>query len=360
MAIPFTTGDWSRIKASYQHWWQGTLERPLLHYTLTGYDPRRTAPACPDRLFDSFFADEVTADQVVDTWDYRLSGCRFAGDAFPAVWPNFGPGVAAAFLGCELENGADTVWFAGKGSPLQETQLSFVPASRWYGRVQALVQAAMRRWQGQVQVGMTDLGGTLDIIASFRGSEPLLMDLYDVPSEVHRLVDETHEVWWRYFDELDALMRPLNPGYTAWTPILSETPYYMLQCDFAYMIGPDMFREFVVPELTRACRRLKHAFYHLDGIGQLPHLDALLEIPELVGIQWIPGAGQKHVSEWPEVLKRIQEAGKRVQIFGYGNLDTLDILGDRLGSLKGLICIDGVPREREGEVERLMRRFGAA
>ena len=360
MSIQFSKTRWAGVKENYRRWWAGELERPLLHYTTTGHDPQRDPPVASDRLFDSFFPDSVSADQVVDTWDYRLSGCRFAGDAFPCVWPNFGPGVAAAFLGCELENGAETVWFRGKESPLEETRIRYVQDSRWYRRVQALMQAAMRRWNGEVQVGMTDLGGTLDIIASFRGSEPLLMDLYDVPGEVHRLIGETHEAWWRYFNELDALMRPLNPGYTAWTPVLSDTPYYMLQCDFAYMIGPDMFRSFVVPELAAACRRLKHAFYHLDGVGQLPHLDALLEIPELVGIQWIPGAGQKHISEWPEVLKRIQDAGKRVQIFGYGNLDTLDILGDRMGSLKGLICIDGFPREREGDVERLMRRFGAA
>ena len=32
-------------------------------------------------------------------------------------------------------------------------------------------------------------------------------------------------------------------------PIYSEKPYYPLQCDFSAMISPDMFEEFVLPEL---------------------------------------------------------------------------------------------------------------
>jgi 5-methyltetrahydrofolate--homocysteine methyltransferase len=66
----------------------------------------------------------------------------------------------------------------------------------------------------------------------------------------------------------------------------------MLSSDFSYLIGPAMFDEFVKPGLADSCRRLPHSFYHLDGPGQLAHLDSLLAIAELDGIQWVPGAGQ--------------------------------------------------------------------
>ena len=56
--------------------------------------------------------------------------------------------------------------------------------------------------------------------------------------------------------------------------------------------GPEMFERFVLPDLAACCDRLDHAFYHLDGKGELPHLDLLLSIDGLRGIQWIPGAGQ--------------------------------------------------------------------
>jgi len=360
MAIRFEADCWAKVKENYRHWWAGELDRPLLQYTVFGYEPQCPEPAIPPKIYLSAHPPEQTAEAIVDGWDFALSQQRFMGDAFPCVWPNFGPGVIAAFSGCRLENHPDTVWFSSDGEKtIQDIHIPFTPEAYWFRRVRDIMAAAEKHWQGKVQVGMTDLGGTLDILASFRGSEPLLMDLCDSPDEVKRATEEVHQAWWKYFDLLDAVVRPTNPGFTAWTPIFSETPYYMLQCDFAYMISPEMFDEFVKPEVAASCRKLKHAFYHLDGVGQLPHLDSLLSIPELAGIQWIPGAGQKHITEWPDVLKRIRDAGKLVQIFGGGKLNTMDILADKLGSLKGFICIDDVARENEGAVEKLLQRFSA-
>jgi 5-methyltetrahydrofolate--homocysteine methyltransferase len=184
------------------------------------------------------------------------------------------------------------------------------------------------------------------------------MDLYDQPAEVKRLTWEAHEGWWRSFDDFNAVLQPVNPGYTAWTPLYSETTYYMLQCDFAYMIGPEMFDEFVKPELQACCRRLGNAFYHLDGVGQLPHLDSLLSIPELKGVQWVPGAGQPDTTHWPEVYRKIRAAGKLIQI--WGDIATLDILAGQLGSAKGICLLAGCQPADEKKILEGLRRYGAA
>ena len=89
----------------------------------------------------------------------------------------------------------------------------------------------------------------------------------------------------------------------------------MLQCDFSAMISPKMFERFVLPDITTCSEQLDFAFYHLDGKGQLPHLDLLLSIKDLHGIQWIPGDGQPPPEEWLPELKRIREAGKLCQLF---------------------------------------------
>ena len=51
------------------------------------------------------------------------------------------------------------------------------------------------------------------------------------------------------------------------------------------MLGPEHFEEFVKPEIVASCNRLGNSFYHLDGVGQIRHLDSLLAIAELKGIQ---------------------------------------------------------------------------
>ena len=89
----------------------------------------------------------------------------------------------------------------------------------------------------------------------------------------------------------------------------------MLQCDFSYMISPEMFERFALPDLTACCDHLEHGFYHLDGPGAIPHLGLLLDMPRLRGVQWIPGAGNPAPEEWPDLLRRIIDAGKLCQLF---------------------------------------------
>jgi 5-methyltetrahydrofolate--homocysteine methyltransferase len=243
--------------------------------------------------------------------------------------------------------------------PASETRLKVDWKSPWWQRTVDLYRAAQARFQGQVQLDMTDLGGNLDIASTFRPNENLLFDLYDCPEEVERLAWEGHEAWWQCFEALNREAN-LNPGYTAWCPIFSEQPYYMLQCDFCYMIGPDQFKRFVLPELAASCKKLTNAFYHLDGPGQLPHLDALLSIPELKGIQWIPGAGQPDCSQWPEVYRKIRAAGKLIQLYMWESSrgwELLDIIADQLGSAKGIIIIGGGDVRDEDKVCRLIERY---
>jgi 5-methyltetrahydrofolate--homocysteine methyltransferase len=122
------------------------------------------------------------------------------------------------------------------------------------------------------------------------------------------------------------------------------------------MIGPDMFDEFVKPELEACCRKLTNAFYHLDGPGQLPHLDSLLQIEELAGVQWVPGAGQPDVTHWPEVYRKIHEAGKLIQLWGGPRV--LDTVAEQVGTAEGIIVIGGAPMEEREEIIEWMAGYG--
>jgi 5-methyltetrahydrofolate--homocysteine methyltransferase len=358
MPIDFDANRWSKIKEDYFRWWKGELKRPIIHITLTGCKPGREEPEYPLKGFTSFYGKEVSAEKIIDSWDYALSSQKFIGDGFPSIWPNFGPGVAASFLGAELKNGYDTVWFHPREeSEIKELKFEYDPKNVWLNRIKEISKAAIQRWQGLVQVGMTDLGGNLDILSAFRPGEKLLLDLYDNPEDVKRLTLELHEFWWKYFDEINAVLRPVNPGYTAWTPIFSESPYYMLQCDFCYMIGPDMFDEFVKPELEATCKKLVNPFYHLDGIGQLPHLDSLLTIKELKGVQWVPGTGKPQCDSWPEIYRKIHKAGKLIQI--WGDMTTLDTLVEQIGTAEGIIIFTSCDVSKKNEALEFLKKYKA-
>ena len=75
-----------------------------------------------------------------------------------------------------------------------------------------------------------------------------------------------------------------------------------------------------MPHLQEECRNLDWSIYHWDGPGQIPHLDLLLDIPELTGIQWVPGAGKPGTGspKWFDLYRRIQARGKRPGAAGHG------------------------------------------
>jgi 5-methyltetrahydrofolate--homocysteine methyltransferase len=198
---------------------------------------------------------------------------------------------------------------------LSDLQLSYDQENVWWQRIQQVTRAAVERWGEQVSIGMTDIGGNLDILASLRGTEKLLFDLRDAPEEVDRLTTQITQLWQRYYEELYQITASASTGYTCWEPIWSSGRGYMLQSDFSYMISPRMFKRWVAPDIASICEQLEFGFYHLDGKGEIPHLDSLLAIERLRGIQWQPGDGQPLADEWLPLLKRIRDAHKLCQVF---------------------------------------------
>ena len=311
--LHFTEEDREHIERNWVAWWAGELDKPIV--VIKTMDPSRNR--APEESSREFLL-EKPVNEVIDYFQARLEATHFYGDALPTWLPNFGPGIVAGFLGGKVEPRAEqhTVWFeADEPAPIEDLHFVFDADNVWWQRVLNLTRAAVERWGNQVYVGHTDLGGVLDIVASFRTTTQLLYDLYDAPEEVNRISGAIRSLWMRYYDELYTIMEKTQRGTTNWAAVWSSERTYMHQCDFSYMISPKMFERFVLPDLAACFERINHNFYHLDGKGQIPHLDMLLSMESLAGIQWIPGAGQPEADQWLSLLKRIQDAGKLCQVF---------------------------------------------
>jgi 5-methyltetrahydrofolate--homocysteine methyltransferase len=312
--IRFSDKQWDTVQANYRKWWKGELGRPILPAVIHGADPGRLKPDIPHPAFSNCADFSISPEQIIDRMDYELSCCEFYGDSFP--WVNmhhFGPGVAAAFLGAVLESAENTVWFhPEKKVPIGDLHFTYNPDNVWLNRLKDIYRAGMRKWGGSVTMAMTDLGGVLDILASFLETEGLLVELLDNPEEVIRLSGEMTDFWLQFYQELTEILKGQR-FYSDWSSIGSENPSYIFQCDFCYMISSEMFQSFVYDDLARTAAKLDKPFYHLDGIGELKHLDSLLSIDAIKGIQWVPGAGEPSTRDWSEVFSKISRAGKKIQ-----------------------------------------------
>ena len=128
----------------------------------------------------------------------------------------------------------------------------------------------------------------------------------------------------------------------------------MLQCDLSVMISPQMFEEFVLPELEETAAWLDYSAYHLDGQEQIRHLDMILSVKKINMIQWTPVVGQPCTSEFIPVLKKIQKAGKGLILMPH--IWEVEKLLSEL-SPKGLyLIIRDV--ESETEAEELIKKVG--
>ncbi|MDD5698354.1 MAG: hypothetical protein PHH77_07030 [Victivallaceae bacterium] len=352
--------DWDRQAEIWEKWWRRELRRPLFQITVPAVDEMK--PPVAVHHFLPMYDFSVPAEDIlkeIRKIKESKSGCRDA--SYPHQWINFGPGVLAALIGGEGRCGEGTVWF--EPGRFEKCDISAISVkldydSKWFRRLEEFFIAASRQLGGRIQIGQTDIGGTLDVLSSLRPGEQLMFDMYDSPDEVKRLTWEIHEAWFEMFDYFNALRPRSNHGYSAWLGLLSRETHYVVQCDFSYMISPEQFQEFVLPELAASCRRLARPFYHLDGKGQLGHLDHLLSIPELVGIQWGPGAGVPDCSHWPEVYEKITAAGRLAHVGVTGTVEIIEKVLTQTDHSELMLFAGYIRKDEEARLNEIYRRYG--
>ena len=319
------------------------------------YAPTRPEPKVPLLSQATCTLLEYSPEQLIDRLDYELEQQAYFGDAFPYInFDFFGPGVLAAFCGAKLDNSSGGVWFFPQEvQEIENIHIQYDPDNVWARRVKELYRAGNEHWQGQVLMGMVDLGGVLDVIATFRESENLLMDLYDSPEEVLRLCEETHQAWMDAYRDLNAVLQPVNPGYSDWSGIYSETTSYILQSDFTYMIGTLMFDTFALPWLRRATEEIEHTIYHLDGVGEVKHLEHLLELPQLDAVQWVWGDGTPSGRHWVELYEKVARAGKGIYLLGADEEDFDTVMGKAPGCYYMNVWANAID-----DAKRLCHKYG--
>ena len=278
---------------------------------------------------------------------YQMQHTRYHIDGFPSVFTNFGPGSLAACIGGNYHFAPDTVWFDN-----DRTEWDEIPApellenSEMYRMIEDMTQRLLSH-KDLLITSISDIGGTFDIIASMRGTENLLYDLYDQPDQIKAYCKKLQPVWRAYFERYSSRLLREQGAMTSWQPVWSDKTYYPLQCDFCAMLSPQMFDEFILPDLAYQMSYMDNAIYHLDGPGELPHVDSLLSLPRLSAIQWTSGDGNAPLTDpcWFPLYQKIIAAGKGLILLG-PDVAGLENLFKHV-SQKGMFISAGVRDEQE-------------
>ena len=316
--MPVYKEDIEECKRRVDAWWNHEIidrvvmqvRAPLNNLETNTAD---TSEMSPEAVEAWFFNQE----QVIPRLKRQLADTYFGGEAFPVMFPVAGRMVAitAAYLGCPLEFlNTDTVWAHPSIVDWQNRPtFQFNPANKWWQKSQQLLRAAVEQANGYF-VGVPDLNGPTEILARLRGTQQLALDFYEHPQHIKPALVEINRAWYNYWQACTTITHQTG-GYFFWMGIWSDVPTTDLQSDFSIMISKQMFDEYFLPFIAEQTEMAQRTIYHLDGPGAVRHLDFLLDLPHLDGIQWVPGAGAKPAVEWIPLLKRIQEAGKLVYTY---------------------------------------------
>lgn len=297
--------------------WKSELEEgPLLWVTAPGAKP---VPALPEPASEAELWTNV--DYVIAAAERALAGTHYAGDALPVFCPWLGPDQFAAWLGADLElkPRQNTSW----SKPFvrdwaEHPQLQIDPENRWWRLYLELLRESVRAGAGKWVTGYPDLHTGIDALSAIRGPENLAMDLVNQPCAIHRAMGQMTSLWKFVVDTVSGIILPSGQGTSNWTMGWSQDRFLCIgQNDFSCMISLEMFETFCARDNLECCAHVDHSLYHLDGPGAVRHVPLLLRWERLECIQWIQGAGNPPPSHWLDLLRRIQAAGKSVQLY-YG------------------------------------------
>jgi len=307
--------DWEETKERYKQWWAHEyFGRCALAVTA----PKKNPPAIQEppnaKTIEQKWYD---LDWISARQDYGMSRTFYGGEALP-VWNGGYPGHKAipAFLGCPTALDWKTGWWDPilSGEDIDFQNLKINKADRNYRFTIDLLRRGVKEARGKCLVSIGAFGGCGDTLAALRGTERLLFDCAERPDQVRAAEEFLMDMWMEHYDALYGIIRETDEGSTCWFDLWSPGKFYAAHNDFAYNISPQMYRDLFFPVIEKQTRFLDHCVYHVDGVNNFVHVDALLELPRLQAYQILPGAGKPSALAYMEVLKKVQKAGRNLWI----------------------------------------------
>ena len=337
-------------KKHYIDWWnhKGIVLNMWEHFQ-EGVTPHADIPAPqPYRDLNQRWFDPVWRAEYLD---WYVAHSSMMADMLPVANTQLGPGSLAAILGGVFEGGEDTIWI--HPDPNYSDDIKFDSNHPNWLLHKELLKACKAKAQGHYYVGMPDLMEGLDVLAAIKGTDKVLLDTVMQPEVLEHQMQQINDIYFRVFDELYDIIREGDEMafcyFSSWAPGKMSK----LQSDISTMISVDDYRRFVQPFIREQCQKIDYTLYHLDGVGAMHHLDALLEIKELNAIQWTPGVGEPQGGspKWYDLYRKIIAGGKSIMAC-WVTLDELRPLLDNIGGEGVHIEMDF---HNEREVEQAMK-----
>ena len=328
--------DWETTKQNYLAWWEHEyFGRCAIAVTAPKDGVTLSPPPLPDKVEDRW----LDFGYLAALNEYRMQSTFYGGESFPQWNPGY-PGNAShsTLLGCsvalkESTGWVDTIIGDGDLATYDYNTLQIDEDSADWKFFRDVRELAVRESRGKCIPGNNAFGACGDTLAVIRGSENLLADLIECPGYVRDFDRYLMRQWIELYEMSYSITRGCAGGSTCWFPLWSPGKFYAAQNDFAYMISAEMFSEIFLPSLEMQTAYLDHTVYHVDGVENFRHIDALLGLERLQAYQVCPGAGKPSPLYYTSALKKVQGHKRNLHI---------SIPADEVGQALGLLSARGL------------------
>ncbi|MHB9026854.1 MAG: uroporphyrinogen decarboxylase/cobalamine-independent methonine synthase family protein [Armatimonadota bacterium] len=305
--------DWDEAEAHWTALWEGrNSDRPCLCVVAPAGE-RISPPARPPESWRQWFDPEWVLSSV----RAALANTYWGGEAIPS---HLLMGGWAFCYGAKLTCHPTTIWH----DPIPvdfdaPPNFSVEWDDPWIQRYMEVYQAVLDEagWDNFL-IGKPCILPGNGLLAGILGGERFLTALFDHPEWMREAILQIARGQVAVRRRFADLVKPRHRfwyGNAGWMPFWAPEAYFSTQSDVSCMLSPDMYAEFILPELALYIREFGALWYHLDGSRALQHLPALLALPGLRVIQFttepdVPPNGPA----WLDFYQQVQQAGKIVHI----------------------------------------------
>ncbi|MBN2302344.1 MAG: hypothetical protein JXN60_07515 [Lentisphaerae bacterium] len=342
--------DFEEAIPRLEAFWRGEfIDRPCMDITAPKGKPFHGH--VPDTI-EQRWTDQ---NYIIENAEAKMESTYFAGEAVPIFRPNLGPDLFSALLGGTIcYNSERTSWVAPfldwnhlPSFEIDENSFEWQWHIKLYDRLK-------ERSPDRYFVTVPDCHSGGDALLAMRGGTDLCMDIYDHPEEIKTVMKYLEKALVRFNEAFQKKVKETgqNGHVTSWLRTWSPVFATPVQLDLLALISPAMFEEFFLNEVKLQCHVAENTIFHLDGPDAIKHLPIICELP-VNAVQWVPGAGQKPMIAWLDLLKEIQSYGKGLHLSCHK--DEVEVLVSELSSNGLYICTSADSPEEADELLKTAR-----
>jgi len=298
-------------------WNRDAIDRPALYVTAKKTSiPNISSMIEPGEEDNWEFSPQRYCNLFTDLFDNTL----YLAEAFPGAVLPWGSLLCYLAVQCGGEYEYDEIgsaWIKPLADIYERKNLVFNENHEVIDKLNAIYEKLAEALKNKAFINPPCTIEPITTLSLFRDTDQLCLDLTDRPAQVKETIKKMSDIYIDGYDYYYKKLKKLGYGDTSsWYNTMGpDGKVDDCQCDFAVLLSPDMFEEFVVPSLCQTTDYFDYNLYHLDGTCQMRFLDQIASIPRINGIQWNPETTAGPPSEWIDAFKRIQEKNLGLHIW---------------------------------------------